>query len=135
MAVIYDDLRQALEVKLASISGVPDIAWENSDYTPTTDRSFVRPVFSPSRREPAVRGLNPQQLYTGIFMVDCFTSADVGPGACDTLANTIIENFEATTDLTANGKILSIRTAERGMGFKDGAFYMVPVTIYWYIYH
>lgn len=134
MAVIYKDIRQALEVRLASITGIPDISWENDDYTPTTGTNFVQCVFNPVLREPAVRGLNPQQFYTGNFLVNCFTSADEGPGACDTLANLIIENFEATTDLTANGKTISIRSAERRMGYKDGAFYMVPVVIYWYIY-
>jgi len=133
MSVIYSDIRQALEVTLNDNVSV-DIAWENTDYTPTTANSFVRPVFIPTIREPAVRGLNPQQLHRGIFTVDCFTPINLGPSAGDILANTVITVFEATTDLTANGKTISIRSAERRMAMEMDGHYMTPVIINWYIY-
>ena len=63
MASIYDDIRAALETKLNSVSGVPSISWENLQFSPTTGQPYVKPRLLPTRREPAVRGLNPQMYY------------------------------------------------------------------------
>jgi len=135
MASIYDDIRAALEVKLTSIADLPDVAWENLTFTPTTGQSFVKPRLVPTVREPAVRGLNPQQYYQGIFRVDCFVPEGLGPRAADDLADKIIDAFEATTDVTNGSTIVSIRYAEREQGMPDGAFFMVPVNVGWYIYN
>lgn len=135
MASIYDDIRAALEVKLSGVSGLPDVAWENLNYTPTTGTPFVKPRLVPTVREPAVRGLNPQIYYQGIFRVDCFVPEGLGPAAADDLADKIIDAFEATTDVTNGSTIVSIRYAEREQGMPDGAFFMIPVNIGWYIYN
>jgi hypothetical protein len=92
--------------------------------------------------------------------VDCYVPEGSGPKAADDLANLIIDNFEATTDifyntetealLTEDGAFLvtesgtrilrdnvinvSIRYSEREQGMPDGAFYMVPVNIGFYTY-
>ena len=135
MASIYDNIRVALEVKLSGISGLPEVAWENLSYTPTTGTSFVKPRLIPTVREPAVRGLNPQIYYQGLFRVDCFVPEGLGPAAADDLADKIIDAFEATTDVSNNGTTVSIRYAEREQGMPDGSFFMVPVNIGWYIYN
>jgi hypothetical protein len=135
MASIYDDIRQALEVKLFAITDLPDVAPENISFTPTTGESFVKPRLIPTIREPAVRGLNPQIYYQGIFRVDCYVPEGLGPAAADDLADKIIDAFEATTDVSNGSTIVSIRYAEREQGMPDGAHFMIPVNIGWYIYN
>tara|TARA_R100001086_G_C11828917_1_gene256139 strand:- start:182 stop:589 length:408 start_codon:yes stop_codon:yes gene_type:complete len=135
MASIYDDIRKTLEVTLNSISGLPQVIWENTNVNPTTGTTFIRPTVIPVTREPAHRGLNPQMYYTGLFRLDCFVDEGNGPAEADTIANTLIEAFEATTDITYDSVIVSIRNAERQQGIKDGAWYIVPVLISWYIYN
>jgi len=136
MASIYDDIRNALETQLANTSGIPDIVWENVNYNPSTGTSFVRPFLAPTTRRPAVRGLNPQQLYEGFFFVDIFVPEGNGPGAADTIADTIIESFEATSTLTANSKNVCIRYAERTADISPrDAWYQVRVSIMWYTYN
>lgn len=135
MASIYDDIRAALEVTLTGITDLPEIAWENLSYEPTTGQSFVKPRLIPTVREPAVRGLDPQQYYQGIFRVDCFVPEGLGPSAADDLADKIIDAFEATTDVTNGSTIISIRYAEREQGMPDGAFFMVPVNCGWYVFN
>jgi len=134
MASIYDDIRAALEVKLDGVSGIPSIAWENLTFTRTTGQPYVAPRLIPTVREPAVRGLNPQMYYQGLFRVDCYVPEGLGPKAADDLADKIIDAFEATTDVSHNGTTVSIRRAEREQGISDGAFFMVPVNVSWYIY-
>lgn len=134
MASVYDDIRAALEANLAGISGIPNIAWENVTFTRTTGQPYVKPRLFPTVREPAHRGLNPQQYYQGLFRVDCYVPEGAGPKAGDDLANLIIDNFEATTDLTSGSTNVSIRYAEREQGTPDGAFFMIPLNIGWYTY-
>lgn len=135
MASIYDDIRAALETKLNSVSGVPSISWENLQFSPTTGQPYVKPRLLPTRREPAVRGLNPQMYYQGVFRVECYVPEGNGPAAGDDLADKIIDAFEAATDVSYGGTIVSIRYAERESADIDGPFYMIPVNIGWYCYN
>lgn len=134
MSSIYTDIRSALENRLNDIVGIPEILWENTTRNPDTTSSYVMPMLISSRREPAVRGTNPQQLYTGVYRITCGVPVGTGPSAADDLADTIINNFEATTDLTYNGKTISIRRTERSAGVKEDAHYEVTVFVFWYIY-
>lgn len=135
MASIYDDIRSVLETTLDNINSLPDVAWENVSFNPTTGQSFVKPRLIPTRREPAVTGLNPQIYYQGLFRVDCFVPEGLGPSAGDDLADKIIEAFEATSKLTFGSTIISIRYAEREQGMPDGAYFMIPVNIGWYVHN
>ncbi|NIR87758.1 hypothetical protein GWO13_09470 [Candidatus Bathyarchaeota archaeon] len=124
---------------MSSISGLPDIAYENVSFDPTTGTSYVKCQYVPTLRRPAVRGLNPQQRYQGIFAVTVYAPEGNGPATADALANTIIESFEATTDISFTNASsetinLSIDYAERQQGFVDSPWYYIPINIGWYIY-
>lgn len=139
MASIYDDIRAALEVKLSNVAGIPDIAYENVSYNPTTGSPFVQPRLIPVSRRPATRGLNPQNRYDGVLRVFCYTPEGNGPAAADDLANKVIDAFDAATDISfTNGSdetiIVSVDYAERDNGFVDSPWYYVAVNIGWYIY-
>ena len=131
---IYDDIRAVLEVNLSNISGLPSVAWENVSFNPQTQSPYIRPRLVPTIRKPAVRGLTPQMYYQGYFLVECYTPENQGPSAADDLADLIMTNLEATTDISHNGLTLCLRYAERDLGTQEGAHYMVPVRIGWYLY-
>jgi len=135
MSSIYDDIRKVLETTLAGITGIPSIAWENVTFTPTTGTSFVKARFAPTVREPAVRGLNPQMYYQGVFVVEVYCPEGVGPSVADNLCNSIIDTFDAPNDLTVDGVSVTLRYAERELGTQEGAFYKIPVNIGWLIYN
>ena len=135
MASIHSDIRAALESKLANIAGIPPIAFDNVPYDPTTGTSFIKSSYIPVTRVPAVRGLNPSQLYKGLYSVTVYCPEGNGPGVADGIANTVIENFEAATDVSLNNFNVSIDYAERQQGFLDTPWYYIPINIGWYIYH
>lgn len=135
MASIYDDIRRVLETTLSSVVGIPSIAWENVSFSPSTTSPYVKPRFAPTMREPAVRGLNPQMYYQGVFNIEVCVPEGVGPGVGDDLADSIITAFDAPNDLTVNGVSITIRYAERELGTIEGAYYCIPVNIGWYIYN
>jgi hypothetical protein len=100
MASIYRDIRAALETKLAAVSGIPAISHENVSFDRTNGTSYVETFFVPQSRRPAVRGLNPQQRYGGVFTVVCYAAEGNGPGAADEIADKVLNAFEATTDVS-----------------------------------
>lgn len=160
MADINRKIRAALETHLSNTAGLPDIAYENVPYEPTTGQSFIRVAYMPTVRRPAVRGLNPQQEYRGIFSLNVYAPEGSGPGACEDIVESLINAFEATTDIyydnvndliltESEGRLLlesgdqilvdsvtrvSIDYAERDIGLTDAPWYLIPVTIGWYIY-
>jgi hypothetical protein len=140
MASIYRDIRAALETKLAAVSGIPAISHENVSFDRTNGTSYVETFFVPQSRRPAVRGLNPQQRYGGVFTVVCYAAEGNGPGAADEIADKVLNAFEATTDVSYTNSdtetiLVSIDYAEREGGGLDTPFYYVPVNIGFYIYN
>ena len=139
MASIQNDIRAALESHLAATSGLPSIAYENVAFEPTTGTSFLKVQYLPTVTRPAVRGLNPQLRYQGVFSVTVFAPEGQGTATADDYANKVIDAFAATTDISfTNGDaetiIVSIYYAERQQGMIDSPWYFVPINIGWYIY-
>ena len=135
MASIYPEIRATFETALNAIVGLPDVAWENVTFEPTTNQPYIKCRMIPTVREPAVRGLNPQMYYQGYYLIECFVPEGLGPSAADDLADLILDTFEATTDVSLNGTDLHIRYAERDLGTPEGAHFMVPVRIGYQIYN
>ena len=140
MASIYKDIRAALESKLASVSGLPSISYENVQFDRQTGTSYIETQFPPTARRPAVRGTNPQQRYDGVFRLICYAPEGNGPAAAEDLADKVLDAFDAATDVSyTNGDgasfKVSIDYAERESGGLDTPFYYVPVTIGFYIFN
>ena len=140
MASIHKDIRAALESHLNGTANLPSIAYENVAFTPTTGTSFLRSQYVPTSAKPAVRGLNPQLRYQGIYSVIVFAPEGVGPNEADGYIYTIINSFAAATDISfTNGDgdtfKVSIDYAERQQGLIDSPWYYTPINIGWYIYN
>jgi len=139
MASIHNDIRAALETHISTTANLPTIAYENVAFEPTTGTSFIRVQYLPTVTRPAVRGLNPQLRYQGVFAVTVFTPEGNGPSTADDYVNKVINAFQATTDISfTNAQSetikLSIDYAERQQGLIDSPWYYVPINIGWYIY-
>ncbi len=135
MANIQREIRSILETQLAAVNDVPQIAYENVPYSPTTGTSYIEVNFVPTSRRPAVRGLNPQQRYEGIFIINCYAPEGKGPAAAETIAENVMTAFEATTSLTTNNITVSIDYSEVRQGYLDSPWFVVPVSIGWYAYN
>jgi hypothetical protein len=157
---IINDIRACLDTHLSGTVGIPTIARQNVPFEPTTGTSFVKADLIPTSRRPAVRGLNPQQRYDGLYSLLICTPEGFGPGAGYDVADLLLARFEATTDITytnpvdailqengdnlllednsrlliGNPTIVSIDYSEVRTSFLDSPFYCTPVTIAWYTY-
>tara|TARA_R110000737_G_scaffold204632_1_gene223414 strand:- start:298 stop:705 length:408 start_codon:yes stop_codon:yes gene_type:complete len=134
MDSIDDDIRAALETHLVGIAGLPDIAFENVKYDPTTGVSYIKTQMIPTRNKPAVRGTNPQLRYDGIFSVTVFIEEGNGVGEAYATVKLIKDAFAATTTVTLGSLNVSIDYAETQRGLNDSPWYFIPVNIGWYTY-
>lgn len=135
---VYTDIRAALESNVSNITNVPAAqyrSWENVRFEPSDDQKWIRMTFQPSRRRPL--NVNPgatldKSRYDGIFVIDVFAPEGDGPNTAESLADNIVDAFEAGTVLSANSQDVEIRYAEIGNApNEDSPWYQVPVTIGW----
>ena len=132
---IINDIRACLDTHLSGTVGIPAIARQNVPYEPTTGTTFVKADMVPTSRRPAVRGLNPQQRYDGLYSILICTPEALGSGAGYDVADLLLDRFNATTDISHNGLIISIDYSEVRTSFLDSPFYCTPVTIAWFTFN
>lgn len=131
---IINDIRACLDTHLSGTSGIPAIARQNVPFEPTTGTSYVKADMIPTSRRPAVRGLNPQQRYDGLYSLLICTPEGLGPGAGYDIADLLLARFEATTDISNAGLTISVDYSEVRTSFLDSPFYCTPITVAWYCY-
>jgi len=131
---IINDIRACLDTHLSGTSGIPTIARQNVPFEPTTGTSYVKADMIPTSRRPAVRGLNPQQRYDGLYSLLICTPEGLGPGAGYDIADLLLARFEATTDISNAGLTISVDYSEVRTSFLDSPFYCTPITVAWYCY-
>lgn len=134
MANALPKIRELLETKLASISGLPDVAWENVKYEPTTGTPFIKPTVVPTIRKPACLGASPQQYYQGLFQIVCFVPNNRGPSELDDLVDLIITNFDATSIISDTDLSIQIRRTEHGQGITESPWHKATISISWFTY-
>lgn len=132
---IINDIRACLDSHLTGTSGIPTIARQNIPFEPTTGTSYVKADMIPTSRRAAVRGLNPQKRYDGIYSILVCTPEGLGSGAGYDIADLLLDRFNVATDISFNGLIISIDYSEVRTSFLDSPFYCTPVTIAWYVYN
>jgi hypothetical protein len=131
---IINDIRACLDTHLSGTVGIPTIARQNVPFEPTTGTSYVKADMIPTSRRPAVRGLNPQQRYDGLYSLLICTPEGLGPGAGYDIADLLLARFEATTDISNAGLTISVDYSEVRTSFLDSPFYCTPITVAWYCY-
>jgi hypothetical protein len=158
---ILNDIRACLDTHLSNTAGIPTIARQNVPFKPTVGTPYIKADFIPTSRRPAVRGLNPQQRYEGIYNILICTPEALGSGAGYDVADLLLERFNATTDvvytnpfdailqenaddllletgdrlLLGTPTIVSIEYSEVRTSFLDSPFYCTPLSVSWYTYY
>ena len=158
---IINDIRACLDTHLTNTVGIPAIARQNVPFEPTTGTAFIKADLIPTSRRPAVRGLNPQQRYDGLYSILICTPEGLGSGAGYDIADILLDRFNATTDivytnpfdgilqentddllqednsrlLLGTPTIVSIDFSEVRTSFLDSPFYCTPLTVAWYCYN
>ena len=133
---ILNDVRAALDNHLQSTPGVPSIAFQNVNFSPTTGQAYIKVVFAPTRIDLAtVGGSDPQKRYTGFYSMLVCSPIGQGSGAGFAIADLLVSRFKPATDISFGGKIITINSVELGSNFYSPPFDCTPVNVFWHIYN
>ncbi|MEN6621490.1 MAG: phage tail terminator-like protein [Smithella sp.] len=131
-------IRQALETKLATLPNLPYVAYENTQYVPTTGTAFIRFTLVPNQNRAAAIGVNAPTNNFGLLFLDVFTPANTGSYSGDQIADDLINLFQAGTYLTVSDSDTTlqvrIRFSERAQTIFEPDWNQVPVQVSWYTY-
>lgn len=131
MSTHFADIESALQTKLKTIAGSPEIAWPNIEFVPTVDTLYLRPTLLPTSHNQASLGANGQDRFEGIFQVDVFFAAKSGGSVWP---DTIADLFKRGTSLTVGTGQLTISKVELEPLQNEQAWCMIPVSIYFFAY-
>jgi len=131
---MYNDIRVALDSQLAALSNLPEVDWENVEFSPISMEEWVQVRFAPAETRPAVAGPSPTERYNGSYLVNVFWPSYEGPQSADQLASDIKGQFPPGTTLTYNGVRVRIDYSERSQAIQEPPWYQVPVVIGWYAF-
>ena len=131
---ILNDIRATLDGHLASVAGLPAIAYENAKFTPTPGTAYLSTTLFLTSRRPAVRGPSPQHRYQGLYQVTVHTPQEDGTGAAFDFADAVMAAFDGSTNVAGPSVTVSLMFSETGTQVTRPPFYMLPVQIGWYIY-
>ena len=124
---VFSNIQAALDTQLATLSGLPAVAWPNVRYVPVLGTTYLRPTLLPSNSVlNTVAGMS---KHPGIYQVDIFTEAEKGQGAGLTLADSIKTLFEASRRLTAGSDTIFIKSVSVGKGERQDAWNHIFVEI------
>jgi len=132
---ILNKIRGALETHLNGMSGVPTTFYSNVYYDPDPNTTFLKVTFVPTTKGPVTKGLNPWVKYEGFFSILVCTPEGNGTGDSLELADTILDRFASTTDISFDGIIVTISSSRIAPDYFSAPFNCQPIMIDWYIHH
>lgn len=132
---IINTIRGALENHLLTMPGVPAVYTSNIAFDADPNTTFIKTTMVATSIEPATRGLGPWIKYSGFFSLLICTPEGNGSGASLVLAESILDRFAATTDISFGGIIVSIDDARMSPDYFSPPHNCLPITFNWYIYH
>lgn len=95
-----NQIRIALENHLyTTVPAPPSIAWPNVAFERTTGTSYLRARFIPTSRRPYSAGVQPEQRFEGLFMVDICTPEGEGGAAGMGLADRLMARFPGSASI------------------------------------
>ena len=115
-ATIYTDIRAALTAHLASMADLPEVAWENVGFTPTTGTPYLKPEILWSESFQSEIGTDGANRESGIYQITCSYPPGEGSGPLNAMLGKIRDRFKRGTTLTYNGLTVKIRKVYPGPG-------------------
>jgi Bacteriophage related domain of unknown function len=122
--------RKALEKRLATLTPAIAIAYENVVFTPITGTPYHKASLLPNETTaPAIDQAT--KIEKGIFQVSIYYPLNQGTATAGARAELIRAHFPAGLVLTESTyKVRISRPPTISGGMVEGAFYMIPVSIY-----
>jgi hypothetical protein len=123
----FSNIQRGLDTTLATLGGLPAVAWANVNYKPVLGTTYLRPSVLPA--SSTLMTLNEVRRNPGIYQVDIFTEAEKGLSAGLTLADSIKALFEAARRITSGSDTIFIKQISLGQGERQDSWNHIFVEI------
>ena len=124
----YSSIQSAFDGVLSTIAGFVDVVTENDRFKPTQGQPYARSTLLPSQKGTLSLGQTGKDLQRGIYQVDIVVPADAGISVANDLADKVVTAFPRGA---ISGTDIYVTTAQRELGRRDGAFYVLSTTVRW----
>ena len=126
---VFNDISTALDTRLSVMTGLPPVAWENVEYEPVVGTLYLRPTNISGDTNQATLGTSGQDMTIGIYQVDVIAQAGRGKSTALLMADKVANQFKRGTDLTSNGRVVTVVSVQRAVSSQDSGWYIIPVEI------
>lgn len=124
---IFSNIENALNTRLASLAGLPAVAWPNTKYIPTENTLFIRPTLLPAATN--LDTLGGGELHAGIYQIDVFVPLEKGINTLNNLLDNIASLYRDSKTLTADTNIIFVQAVGRGRTERQEAWFTSFVEI------
>lgn len=123
------NVRRALEQRLAAMSPAIPTAWENVHFTPTVGTPWQRANLLPASPDNTMLGPR-EWMEIGIFQVTLYYPAGTGSDAAQTRAEAVRAQFKRGTTVSHGGLATVItHTPAKAAAYSADGWYVVPISI------
>lgn len=129
---VENDVRTALRGVLTSLSGLPDIAYENRGYRPAGSTPFIRETLLITEEAPCTLGPPTQVEMKGELQLDVCYPLSSGSRTAAEVADQIKQAYYP--GLYLNGLVL-VDGSGSETAVSDDQFYVKPVRVRWRTYY
>jgi hypothetical protein len=125
-------IRAALDTRLAGYEPALAIAWENTAFNPEDDVPWVQVQLTPVRTTALGLGRAAPVRWTGSYQLVLNFPRNDGPGPAAVLADGIAGHFHRGTALTAANVTVILEQPSIGAGTISAGRYQLGLTIPWF---
>jgi len=122
----FNNIQNALNIKLNSLSGLPTIFWPNTQLEPAQNQNYIRPTLIPATS--TLYTLNEGDYHSGIYQVDVFVKLKQGSSEALLLADVIRDGF-IRESLTEGGTLVHIQNISMSQAERIESWWRVFVEI------
>lgn len=129
MAANYYEVEVGLGNHLRTLTNLPPVAWEAVSFEPPRGL-WLRPTMLTAEPNSLFVGAGiTSQTRTGIYRIGVFAPTGTGIAAASQMADAIIDHFESSPVIPANGLNISVELAWRAPALTEPDWYQIPVSV------
>lgn len=129
---VFTNINAALNTRLSTLSGLPEISWPNKRYSPLQGVAWIRPTLLPV--PSSLSSLDGVQEHGGIYQIDIFVPLEKGIALFNTIADNLLAHFSSNKRLAAGTDVIFIQAVSIGQAVRQEAWYAGYVQINYLCY-
>lgn len=124
---LFNNIQNALNSRLATVSGLPTVYYANTEAEPTQGTNFVRATLLPAKSESYT--FAQENKHQGIYQVDIFTQLKKGTAPLLLIADAIRDHFRAVKSVTSSSDTIFIQAVSLSQAQRVESFWHCYVEI------